>query len=278
MSTAGRSKNYRPDQEAGLSAGGGENRLVEIILRSLLAGLLSVNMVLALLLIYTILSRVPYFNVQRVDVMGNRHLSQAEVIEAAEVEKGANLLTIDLGAIAERLKRSPWIRSASVYRRFPGQLAIEIQERRPTAVLAAEKLYYVDSQGEAFTRLLPGDSVHYPLLVGVTAEQLRNRRAEITRMAQHAQTVLDLVERSGPEIAGDMVSEVHLDLDQGLMIRTIDHRKIVLGTDRFAEKLHRYARLKRFLTRRGRWQNARHIDLDFEDRALVRPAGAPRQG
>ena len=110
---------------------------------------------------------MPYFNLQQIDVLGNRRLSRAEVLEASEIELGANLLTIDLNTIVAGLNRRAWIRSASVHRRFPGQLIIEIEERTPRAILAAERLYYVDDQAEFFARLLPGDSVNYPLFTGI---------------------------------------------------------------------------------------------------------------
>jgi hypothetical protein len=53
---------------------------------------------------------------------------------------------------------------------------------------------------------------------------------------------------------------------------------LVLGKSDFELKIQRYERLKRFLTRRGEWNNARIINLDFEDRALVRSDKARLQG
>jgi cell division septal protein FtsQ len=157
-----------------------------------------------------------------------------------------------------------------VYRRFPGSLIIEIEERIPRAILAADKLYYVDEQAEFFTRLLPGDSVHFPLFTGVKAADLKNHSAEIQEMVRLGLSVLDLMERSGKGIDPSAVAEIRIDLEDGLSLQTSDSRTIVLGRDNLEKKIQRYGRLKRFLTRRGEWQNARIINLDFEDRALVR--------
>ena len=55
-------------------------------------------------------------------------------------------------------------------------------------------------------------------------------------------------------------------------------RVLVLGKSDFELKIQRYERLKRFLTRRGEWNNARIINLDFEDRAIVRSDKARLQG
>ncbi|MFC1834501.1 cell division protein FtsQ/DivIB [Thermodesulfobacteriota bacterium] len=249
-----------------------------VVLKSILVGCLSVNVILGLLLLYVVFLHIPYFNLQCVDVSGNRHLAQEELIEAAEIEGGINLLTVNLNTIAERLKKHPWIRSASVYRKLPGRLIMEIQERSPRAILAASKLYYVDEQGEVFTRLLPGNSVNYPLFTGVTPEQLDSKGPEVREMIRKGLGLLELAEGNRSTLSPSTVSEIRISLDEGLTLRTSCGRTIVLGKVDFEGKLHRYGRLKRFLTRRGEWNNARIIDLDFEDRALVRSAGARFQG
>ena len=249
-----------------------------VFLKAVLIAGLTIDGILALLLAYLFFLHMPYFNLQQVEVTGNHRLSRAEVVEASETVSGINLLTVDLAAIAARLQRHPWIRSASVYRRFPGSLIIEMEERIPRAILAAKKLYYIDEQAEFFTRLLPGDSVHFPLFTGVREADLKTRAAEIQEMVSLGLNVLDLMERSGKGIDPSVIAEIRLDLDDGLSLRTSDSRTIVLGRDNFEQKIQRYGRLKRFLTRRGEWQNARIINLDFEDRALVRWDKARVQG
>lgn len=249
-----------------------------MFLKSLLMACLTIDTVLALLLLYMLFLHMPYFNLQQLDVTGNRRLSRAEVIEASEIEDGMNLLTVDLSAIAARLRRSPWIRFASVYRRFPGKLIIEIEERTPRAILAAGKLYYVDEQAEFFTRLLPGDSVSFPLFTGVTPEELKTNGPEIQEMVRLGFGVLDIIERTGSEVDSSGIGEIQLDLKAGLSLQTRAGRLLVLGKGDFELKIQRYERLKRFLTQRGEWNNARIINLDFEDRALVRPDKARLQG
>jgi cell division septal protein FtsQ len=69
-----------------------------------------------------------------------------------------------------------------------------------------------------------------------------------------------------------------MDLDQGLALVTKSGRTVLLGKGNFAVKIDRYEKLKRFLTRRKEWHNARIIDLDFEDRALVRSGAGRVQG
>ena len=245
-----------------------------VILKYLLITGIVVDVALGALLAFLVF--LPYFNLQHVDVTGTQRLSRDEVIEAAEIEAGINLLTVNLRAIPKRLKRHPWIRSASVYRRFPGQLILEIEERTPRAILAAEKLYYVDEQAEFFSRLLPGDSVRLPLFALVHPSDLHKRGPEIREMIRKGLGLVDLIDRTGSALDVSRISEIRIDPDEGLTVHTGTGRILVLGEGGFEHKLKRYARLKKFLTRRGQWHNARIINLDFEDRALVRSLGRSR--
>jgi len=249
-----------------------------VILRSVLAGGIAVNATLGLLILYIVFLHLPYFNLQQVGVNGNRRLSREEVIEASQLEGGINLLTVSLSDVAARLKRHPWIRSATVYRQFPGRINVEIEERTPRAILAAGKLYYVDEQAEFFTRLFPGDQVNYPLFSGVTSEDVNSNASEVREMIRLGLALTDNLDRSGAGLDRAEIAEIHIDLNEGLSILTSSGRTLVLGKENFDRKLKRYGRLKRFLTRRGEWNNARIIDLDYEDRALVRPGRARVQG
>ncbi|MFH0821884.1 MAG: FtsQ-type POTRA domain-containing protein [Pseudomonadota bacterium] len=248
------------------------------LIKSLLTAALAVDGLLLVLMAYVLFLHMPYFNLQRVDVAGNSHLSDVEVIEAGEIEWGTNLLTMNINTVAERLKRHPWIRSASVYRRLPGQLVIEIQERMPRAILAAEKLYYVDAQGDIFTRLLPGDPTNFPLFTGVTDQQVRARAGEVRELLRDGLGVLESLDKESSGLNASWIVEMRINPDEGLTLVTGGRRLILMGKGNYELKLQRYGRLKRFLTRRREWNNARIIDLDFEDRALVRTAGARLQG
>lgn len=246
------------------------------ILKGLLGLTVTVDCLLFILFVGLLLVYLPYFNLREVEVVGNRRLSRAEVVEASGMESGINLLTVDLGSIAARLCRHPWVRSASVYRRFPGRIVLEVEERTPKAILAANKLFYVDEQAEFFTRLLPGDAVQLPLFTGVKEEDLRASGSEIKEMLRNGLELIDYMDKGtcGLDIAE--VSHIRIHIDDGLSLYTRSGQVVILGKTDLEQKMERYGRLKNFLTQRGEWHNARVINLDFEDRALVRTSDKAR--
>jgi cell division protein FtsQ len=270
----------KPNTVNSIAAGGNDDPRASRrgVIKKLLWVCLGVNCVLGLLIAYMLFLHSHYFNLEQVDVTGIRRLSRAEVIEASEIDSGMSLLTADLNSIAERLRRHPWVRSASVLRRFPGQIIIEIDERIPRGILAAGKLYYVDDQGEPFTRLLPGDSIDFPLFTGIHHNEFKANLPEIRELVRSGFNLLDLIDRTESDLDGTGIAEIKLDQDEGLTVQTRSGRWIVLGKGDYEAKLMRYGRLKRILTQKGEWTNARIINLDFEDRALVRSDKTRLQG
>ncbi len=89
---------------------------------------------------------------------------------------------------------------------------------------------------------------------------------------------MDLLERTGSEIDPSGIAETRLNLDEGIALQTRSGRMVIFGRGDFELKLSRYGRLKKFLTQTGEWNNARTINLDFEDRALVRSDRSRLQG
>lgn len=69
-----------------------------------------------------------YPSIKRVHVVGASHYSEAEVLRLAGVHVGDPLLRVSSRTL-RGLTDDPWILGARVFRRFPGTLYIEVEER-----------------------------------------------------------------------------------------------------------------------------------------------------
>ncbi len=85
----------------------------------------------------------------------------------------------------------------------------------------------------------------------------------------------DLLDRPGSEFNVKNIREINISLEDGLTLKMASGRTVVMGRSDFQTKIDRYERLKKFLADRGQWHNARIINLDFEDRAIVRSSEDP---
>jgi cell division septal protein FtsQ len=75
----------------------------------------------------------PVFATRRIEVEGNRHLSAADVVEAAGVGHEQNLIRLSTENVAERVSSLPWVREAVASRDLPSTLVLRVVERTATA-------------------------------------------------------------------------------------------------------------------------------------------------
>jgi cell division protein FtsQ len=69
----------------------------------------------------------------KLTVEGRNRSSRESLRAALQIKKGDNLLAADPWAIKKRLEALPWIRSATVERRYPNTMVVTLVERTPIA-------------------------------------------------------------------------------------------------------------------------------------------------
>ncbi len=75
----------------------------------------------------------PFLDVDRVQVIGTRHLSAQAVRASSRVHHGDALMFLDTGAAARRVEALPWVKHAAVHREYPGTVRIVVAEYTPVA-------------------------------------------------------------------------------------------------------------------------------------------------
>lgn len=83
------------------------------------------------------LTRSPLLDVDRVDVRGAERTGRHDVLAAAGLSGHPAMVDVDTADVARRLRRLPWVRTATAGRQWPGTIRIDVTERRPAAVLPA---------------------------------------------------------------------------------------------------------------------------------------------
>ena len=82
-----------------------------------------------------ILSHTPILRITAIDVQSTEHISADSIAKLARVEEGTTLLSVDVDAVAESVKRNPWVEDVQITREFPDKLRIEVTERKPGAIV-----------------------------------------------------------------------------------------------------------------------------------------------
>lgn len=97
-----------------------------------------------------VVGSVVFFRADRITVTGQSRYTAEEIIAAARVKTGDNLLRISGPRTAQRIMSAlPYIRSASVYPHLPSELVITVTESRAAAAIRAEGSWFLlDARGK----------------------------------------------------------------------------------------------------------------------------------
>ncbi len=109
----------------------------------------------------------PVFRLEAVLVRGNRNVSEEEAVRIAGVTMGESILAMDLANLRRRLLAYPLVRSASVRRRLPSALVIELEERVPVALVRSDRNFIVDRDGNVMSVTERDVRIPLPCLTGV---------------------------------------------------------------------------------------------------------------
>lgn len=95
----------------------------------------------------SVLSVTVLFNISSFTVTGDTAYSDDEIIAACGIEKGDNLLRIDIGKAEEQIvSKLVYIDSARLTRGFPNRLVINVEPAQPVLSFASGGSYYVISE------------------------------------------------------------------------------------------------------------------------------------
>ena len=94
-----------------------------------------------------------WLRVEAAEVSGTSQLSQAEVLDAAELPVDDAMITVDLGEIEARVEaRLTAVKSVEASRQWPHDIKIEIEEWQPLAVvIEGASFSFLAESGDTFT-------------------------------------------------------------------------------------------------------------------------------
>lgn len=126
------------------------------------------------------------FRITSVVISGRKQLSQDEILAIGGVSGRSSLLFLDADDVRDKLKANPWIADATVLKLYPGQLMIEITERKAFALWQeAGRLSVIADDGALLEPYVSRRFLSLPLVVGKGAEtQARDFLALLARYPQ----------------------------------------------------------------------------------------------
>ncbi|MCC3861364.1 cell division protein FtsQ/DivIB [Pseudemcibacter aquimaris] len=90
--------------------------------------------------------------VEKIDIEGELQTSVGEIMETAGIEIGQPLLAVNIKEIKERIELLNWVKTATIARKMPDGVAINIVEHQPAALWQVDnKLWILSDEGVRIT-------------------------------------------------------------------------------------------------------------------------------
>jgi cell division protein FtsQ len=215
--------------------------------------------------LYEYLIQSPYIRLERVVVMGVDEDLKEELLEMAQLDLEASLLSVNVGELKEKLEHHPWIRSIDVEKHFPHTLTIRAEKEEPWAIVAGEGLRYMNRWGKVFKEVDECEPMDLPVVTGIPAEGEGREKPLNT-----AVLVLSTLEAEKGRWSLGHLSELHVRGDGSVYLYysslpvAIKARAVDLG--RRMEDLNKVVE---HLSRTGRIHTAKGINLEYAEGAVV---------
>ena len=210
----------------------------------------------------------PVFGLEAVLVRGNRNVSDREVARVAGVTMGESILSMDLEALLRRLLAYPLVRSASVRRRLPSALVIELEERVPVALVRSDRNFIVDRDGKVMSVTERDVKVPLPCLTGIAILD-----GKVTESAmEDLNAGLDLMEavRAGGFPSPESIDCVDVSNGNDAVIVPARGRPLVhVGRENLQERLKRLRLVAADIS--ARKQEIEYIELRAEGQVIAKP-------
>jgi len=243
------------------------------ILRSMVTGIaLAGALVYGVFRTSAIAAQTHALRVEQILIRGNERLSTAEVLAVLNGLRGESLVWTDLDVWRQRLLASPWVRDAALRRSLPSTVDVVVSERQPIGIgRIHSEMYLVDERGVIIDQYGPQYAdLDLPIIDGLSAAPGAGGSLTDEGRADLAARVIAAA-KSKPSV-GRRLSQVDVsDLHNAAVILEGDPAVIQLGEDQFLARLQSYLDLAPTLHERV--ADIDSVDLRFDDRIYVRPAG-----
>jgi len=239
--------------------------------------------------VYDVITQCDYFKAKSLKIEGVQRLSQNQIIEAARVKKGMNVLDVNLAMTRKRLLAQPWIADAEIRREIPAGLYIKVKEHSPLAIIDLGRKFLLNQNGRIFKEWTDKDPANLPLVSGLTLSDIRvhgktpaqpplkDRNPSQMDRPQNdpfeaVMQVLRLGRQTRSILSNRNIRQIKVDREIGITLVAFKQMKtIVLGYYNYPLKFNMLKDVLSYGKHRRSFPEFDRIDLNNVNRIVVNP-------
>jgi cell division septal protein FtsQ len=194
------------------------------------------------------------FQIKTIELQTDGTLQREQVLKAVDLHEGENIFKVNLARVHDSIQQLPQTDEVQVVRKLPGEIDIQVVERKPVAWITSEKeisdpfasdaAFLMDARGVLMKqkKLLP-EYLGLPLILGCSSESLAAGKAVESREAKTALELLRLSERSFLQMRFQ-IREIDVSKGYCLLVTDKNRARVTFGFNDLQTQLRR---LEQFL-------------------------------
>jgi len=224
------------------------------------------------ILAHDLITQCDYFRADNIVIIGAHRLSKQQILEQANINKGINILSVNLSIIRNTLLAHSWIAKAEVRRELPDTITIRIKEHKPLAILDLGRRFLINVNGEVFKEWTASDSDVLPIVSGLQFSDLTVSGEPRSTSFNAVMEVLRLGRESDCILPNRRIRKIRVDKQTGLTLYAFDQARVIkLGYYDYPDKYERLESVLFYLKQKRCFPDFNSIDLNHLDRIVVNP-------
>lgn len=191
----------------------------------------------------------PDYHVQTIELQTDGTLQREQVLKAAGLHEGANIFSVNLASVRDRIQQLPQADEVEVVRKLPGEIDIRIVERKPVAWITSEKeitdpfasdaAFLVGARGVLMKqkKMLP-EYLGLPLIVGCSGEALEAGKVVESLEVKTALDLLRLTESNFLQMRFQ-IREIDISKNYCLLVTDKNRSRVMFGLNDLEGQLRR---------------------------------------
>jgi len=224
----------------------------------------------------------PWFKLEEIEITGIKQLDRFDILNAMGLKRGQCTLNISTEQVAERLKKLPAVREASLRIDLSGRIVVEIVEREPAAIVkCGDKNMQMDLDGILFSDATPDAKGTLPLITGLCGSNPNKGDPIAARSLEQIRELLSAIDSSKNWLSGTAIAECRWSASGFTLVFGERAVLVDIGKGAFEQKMTKLRKVINTLNERDWTDLVTRIDLDYPGKAYLEgrfPVPQPAQG
>lgn len=169
-----------------------------------------------------------FFNIKKIEIVGNNKLTKDEAISLSQIEIEENTFKLSKNKIETNIKQNAYVESVKIKRNLPSTILIEIEERVPTYMITFANAYaYINNQG--YFVEISKEKLELPIITGYATKEEDIQLGErlCTEDLQKLDDILQIMKAAESNEIANIVTKINISDKQDYVLELKSEKKTV---------------------------------------------------